>query len=153
MFTIALFSVYTFALVISSSAENPSNDKQYTIKGVDTTYTQHISTHDQCTVEINDQNEKTQMLTEGEIIKIKNKWFKVEDCRLNRAYVAPCGSKLFSQMRDLVCSYVANNSKKPSRQRRQSNDDLINLMDRTYYGLCCQSACTISELLQYCPPK
>jgi hypothetical protein len=102
-------------------------------------------------VELNDQHEKSNELTEGEIIQIKGKWYKVEDCRLNRAYVASCGSKLFRQMRNVVCSYVEQHhyGKKISK-RRQTTDDLINVIDRSYYGLCCKSACTVSELARYC---
>ncbi len=102
---------------------------------------------------MNDQGEKSNTITEGEIVKIQDKWFKLEDCRLNRAYVASCGSKLFRQMRDLVCSYVEQNYAKKMLKRRQTEDELINLMDRSYYGVCCTSACTISEFIHYCPSK
>jgi len=102
---------------------------------------------------LKDQGEKSNTITEGEIVEIQGKWFKLENCRLNRAYVASCGSKLFRQMRDFVCSYVEQSSAKKMLKRRQTDDELINLMDRSYYGLCCKSACTISEFIQYCPSK
>ena len=102
---------------------------------------------------MNDEEEHTSTLTEGEIVQIKMKWFKVEDCRLNRAYVASCGSKLFRQMRDVVWSYVAKHPGQRLLTRRQTADDLIDLIDRSYYGLCCKSACTIAELAQQCSSK
>jgi len=101
-------------------------------------------------VELNNENEKFDPISEGEIIKIKDKWFKVEDCRLNRAYIASCGSKLFRQMRDVVCSYVEQYHGEKILKRRQTADDLINVLDTSYYGICCKSACTIHELIQYC---
>jgi hypothetical protein len=103
-------------------------------------------------VEVHDQDEKLNTLSEGEIVKIKNKWFKVEDCRLNRAYLVACGSKFFFQVRDLVCSYVEQHYGRKIT-RRQTQDDLINVIDTSFYGVCCQSACTIAELVQYCPVK
>jgi hypothetical protein len=103
---------------------------------------------------LNDQENKSVQLTEGEIIQIKGKWYKIEDCRLNRAYIAACGSKLFRKMRDVVCSYVEHHHYgKKTIKRRQITDDLINVIDRSYYGNCCKSACTITELAQYCSPK
>lgn len=98
-------------------------------------------------------DEKLNSLSEGEIAKIKEKWFKVEDCRLNRAYVASCGSKLFRQMRDVVCSYVEQHYGKKVLKRREATEDLINLLDASYYNVCCKSACTVSDLVQYCPSK
>jgi hypothetical protein len=92
------------------------------------------------------------MLTEGELIKIKNKWFKVEECRLNRAYPVSCGSKLYYQLRDLACSFIEESYDNKVRVRRQT-DALINLLDKSYYNDCCESACTISDFLQYCPMK
>jgi hypothetical protein len=105
----------------------------------------------ECMVELNNQDEKSDPISEGEIVKIKEKWFKVEDCRLNRAYMALCGSRLFHQMRDLVCSYVDQHYGKKILKRRQTTDELISILDTSYYGICCKSACTISELIQYCP--
>ncbi len=107
----------------------------------------------QCTVEVNNEDEKSNSITEGEIVQIKGKWFKVEDCRLNRAYVVTCGSRLLRQMRDVVCSYVEQHYGKKILKRRQTTDDLINIIDKSYYGVCCKSACTIAELAQHCPSK
>lgn len=105
----------------------------------------------QCTVELNEQaNSDTEMLTEGEIVKVKDKWYKVEDCQLNRAYMMPCGSKLFRQMRELVCSLITQHEKKKIVKRQLTEEELINTIDRSYYGVCCRSACTIAELVQHC---
>lgn len=104
-------------------------------------------------VELNLEDEKSNTLSEGEIIKIKDKWFKVGDCRLNRAYIAPCGSKLFRQMRDVVCSYVEQHYGKKDIERREATEDLIKILDTSYYNVCCKSACTVSDLVQYCPSK
>jgi hypothetical protein len=105
----------------------------------------------QCSVELNEQSKKSKLLIDGEIIKIKNKWFKVEECRLNRAYTMPCGSKLFYQLRDLACSFVEQHNDNKTRVPQQTNDQLIQNLDRSYYSACCESACTIFEFLQYCP--
>ncbi len=104
----------------------------------------------QCSVEL---DEPSKILTEGEIIKIKNKWFKVEECRLNRAYPVSCGSKLYYQLRDLACSFVEETFDKKIRVRRQTKDALIHYLDKSYNNICCESACTISEFVQYCPTK
>ncbi|CAF0734635.1 unnamed protein product [Rotaria sp. Silwood1] len=127
--------------------------KQYTIKNVGATYTQRISNHGQCTIELKNHGDKSTAITEGEIVKIKNKWFKVEDCRLNRAYIVTCGSQLFLRLHNLVCSYVEQHYDKKLLKKRQTEDDLINIIDRSYYSECCKSACTVSELIQYCPLK
>ncbi|CAF3303571.1 unnamed protein product [Rotaria sp. Silwood2] len=92
------------------------------------------------------------MLSEGEIIKIKGKWFKVEGCRLNRAYPVACGSKLFYQLRDLSCSFIEENpNNKKVHGHQQTKNDLINLLDQSYYNACCESACTVYEFIQSCP--
>jgi hypothetical protein len=98
-------------------------------------------------------NERYKILNEGELIKIKNKWFKVHECQLNRAYFVSCDSKLFYQLRDLACSIAEENSRDKIRVRRQTKDHLIQLLDRSYSNVCCKSACTISEFLQYCPTE
>lgn len=105
----------------------------------------------QCTVEINDGEPTHSYLTEGEIVVLKDKWFKVENCRLNRAYMAPCGSRLFHQMVDFVCAFTGQHSEQKIYKRDLSHEDLISIIDKTYFDLCCRSACTVAELLQYCP--
>lgn len=101
---------------------------------------------------MDDDNGKFHRLTEGEIVPIQRKWYKVEDCRLNRAYVTTCGSALFYHMLDVICPYVNDHSygTKSLFKRRQVNDDLVSVLDKSYYGVCCQSACTITELARYC---
>ncbi|CAF3325167.1 unnamed protein product [Rotaria socialis] len=157
MFTTSLCLVCCLSLVISTAtdlkdSEKNVDGKQYTLKSVGTTYTQRVSNHGQCTVELNGNGGKQNILTEGEIIKIKNKWFKAEDCRLNRAYMVSCGSQLLRQILNIVCSYAEQSydSNKVSK-RQQTEDGLINIIDKSYYRECCNSACTVSELIQYCP--
>jgi hypothetical protein len=104
----------------------------------------------QCAVELNEQVEQTPMITEGEIVKIKEKWFKVEDCRLNRAYMMSCRSKLYRQMRELVCSLIGQNEMRRIVKRQLIDDELTDTIDNAYYAVCCRSACTISELVQSC---
>jgi hypothetical protein len=82
---------------------------------------------------------------------MKNKWYKVEECRLNRAYPVPCNSKLFYQLRDLTCSIAHENNNPKIHLRRQTNDLLIDLFGKSSQSACCESACTITEFLQYCP--
>jgi len=104
----------------------------------------------QCSVELNG---KSKLLSEGEVIKIKQKWFKVEECRLNRAYRVPCGSKLFYRLRDLACSFVEGTNDKTIHVRRQTKNELIHFLDKSDYNICCENACTIAEFIQYCPEK
>ncbi|CAF0946794.1 unnamed protein product [Rotaria sordida] len=153
MFTnlLILASCYSLIGCLSidpSSSKKYIDGKQYTIKNVGGTYTQRISDDGICTVEL---NEESKILNEGEIIKIKNKWFKVEGCQLNRAYPVACGSKLFYQLRDLSCSFIEQNHNKKIDTHRQIHNDLIEYLDRTYYNDCCESACTVSEFIQSCP--
>lgn len=103
-----------------------------------------------CTVQINGQSK---ILSEGEITKIKNKWFKVEECRLNRAYPVPCGSKLYYQLRDLACSIYEQNHDKNVKIREEAKDELTHALGRSYSDICCESACTVSEFIQACPTK
>ncbi|CAF1021625.1 unnamed protein product [Adineta steineri] len=152
MFNTLLFLVCCCSLVGSSLIDPVSNKKhidgtQYTIKSVSTKYKQHVSDQGECSIEL---KERPKFLVEGEIIKIKNKWFKVEECRLNRAYRASCGSRLFYQLRDLACAFVEQNQDNQINTRREVTNMFI---DESSYDVCCESACTISELLQYCPTK
>ncbi|CAF3102662.1 unnamed protein product [Rotaria sp. Silwood2] len=108
MFTTLLILASCYSLIGSLSIDPSSNKRyidgtQYTINNIDTTYTQRVSHDGLCSVQL---YEESKMLSEGEIIKIKGKWFKVEGCRLNRAYPVACGSKLFYQLRDLSCSFI-----------------------------------------------
>ena len=104
----------------------------------------------QCSVEIEDEEPSHSFLTEGEIVRIQDKWFKVENCRLNRAYMAPCGSKLFDQMLDFICVITGHQEERKVYKRDLSDDDLISAIDKSYFDHCCTNACTVAELLQYC---
>lgn len=103
---------------------------------------------------MNGKDEKKTTLIEGELVRIKNKWFKVEDCRLNRAYMVSCSSPLLSQMLNIVCSYVEPSyESKTSKQQQQVPYGLLSIRHKPYYNQCCESACTVNELIQYCPLK
>ena len=91
-------------------------------------------------------NDESKIFSEGEVIKIKTKWYKVEGCRLNRAYPVACGSKLFYQLRDLTCSLVHENQEYRGPVQRRAD----NVRAELSKSPCCESACTIAEFLQYC---
>ena len=101
-------------------------------------------------MELEQPGEPLKIIAEGEIVKIKGKWFKVEHCRLNRAYMMPCHSRLFQQTIQIVCTIVGNVSKHKITKRQTLNDELTYGVDEFLYDDCCRSACTISELFQYC---
>ena len=86
-------------------------------------------------------------------MKIKSKWYKVENCRLDRAYLVPCGSKLFYQLRDLACAVADQTTDSKLRMRRQTKDALMDLLNQSYHHACCESACTISNFIQTCARK
>lgn len=101
-------------------------------------------------MELDDDDLEHSFLTEGEIVRIKDKWFKVENCRLNRAYMASCGSKLWYQILDFICVITGQQEQRKIYKRDLSDDDLINAIDRSYFDVCCRNACTVAELLQHC---
>ncbi|UJR13497.1 hypothetical protein I4U23_000511 [Adineta vaga] len=150
MFSTFLLLVCCCSLSGSFAIDSTSKQKyidgtQYTIKSVNITYNQQ-----QCSVELRDQSKQ---LTEGEVIKLKNKFFKVEECRLNRAYRAPCGSRLFNQLRNLVCSTAEQNHQQHIQRRQQTNNEPNYFLNRSGYNYCCESACTIAEFVQYCSSR
>ncbi|CAF3514436.1 unnamed protein product, partial [Rotaria socialis] len=139
----------------SISVDSNSNQKyidgsQYTIQSVGAIYIQRISDQGLCSIQLNDQSNT---LGEGEIIKIKSKWFKVEECRLNQAYPAMCGSKLFYRLRDLACSLADHAHNNNIHEKRQTKEEPTESLDQSYYNFCCESACTVSEFLQSCPTE
>ncbi|CAF1110738.1 unnamed protein product [Rotaria sp. Silwood1] len=154
MFTTLLILACCHSLIGSLSIDGSLTQKyidgtQYTIKNIGATYTQHVSNDGLCRVKLDNESK---MLNEGEIIKIKNKWFKVEECQLNRAYPVECGSKLFYQLRDLSCSFIEeHNHDKKNLHQQQTTNHLMELLDRSYYNACCRTACTIYEFIQSCP--
>ncbi|CAF1431953.1 unnamed protein product [Rotaria magnacalcarata] len=152
--TIILFTFCWLSIGSISINSNPNqkyiDGSQYTIKSVGAIYIQRISDHGLCSIQLKDQS-KT--LSEGEIIKIKNKWFKVEECRLNRAYPVSCRSKLFYRLRDLACSLAEHAHNNNMHEKRQTKEDPMEILDQSYYNFCCESACTVSEFLQSCPTQ
>ncbi|CAF0875774.1 unnamed protein product [Adineta ricciae] len=131
--------------LVGSLAINPTHTDgmQYLIKSVNITYNQRISDHNQCSVELQD---RPKHLVEGQVVKLKSKFFKVEECRLNRAYRAPCGSRLFFQLQNLVCA----TAKQTLHQRQVTNYEPINFLQSSGSSECCETACTIAEFFQYC---
>ena len=106
---------------------------------------------DQCRVEVNGH----QWLDESQLIQVKNRWFKVEDCRLNRAYAVTCGSKLFDRLRFIACSIMDQIVDAPTigrRWRRNTQIDAARL-EPSKENLCCEKACTMADLVQYCPVR
>lgn len=98
--------------------------------------------------------EGTKLLAEGELVKVKSKWYKVENCQLNRAYPIACGSELLYQIRDLACSLVESKSSFKLLLRRQiQRDETSSQADGLLNNACCASACTLAELVQSCPTK
>lgn len=83
-------------------------------------------------------------LQEGDIINIKGKLHKVEDCELHRAYHA-CGTHILIMI-NIVCQAVEQ-EKKISINKRLPRFVKQKLLTEA----CCQSLCTISEMTRYCP--
>ncbi len=83
-------------------------------------------------------------LQEGDIINIKGKLYKVEDCELHRAYHA-CGTHILIMI-NIVCQAVEQEKKIAVNKRfpRFVKQKLLT-------EACCQSLCTISEMTRYCP--
>ncbi|CAF0998627.1 unnamed protein product [Adineta ricciae] len=144
MFSSLLIFVCCTSLV-GSLAINPTytDGMQYLLKSVNITYSQRISDHNQCSVELQD---RPKHLVEGQVVKLKTKFFKVEECRLNRAYRAPCGSRLFFQLQNLVCA----TAKQTLHRRQVTSYEPIDFLQRSGSSECCESACTIAEFFQHC---
>ena len=85
------------------------------------------------------------LLKEGEIISIKLKLYKVEDCKLQRAYHV-CGPHLWFMI-DIVCEAIEldDGAKRFKKNVRRFTQQKL-LIDT-----CCLSVCTISEMALYCP--
>ncbi|CAF1042090.1 unnamed protein product [Adineta steineri] len=97
------------------------------------------SANDNCTVEYDGH-----LLEEGQTIEIKGKFYKVEDCALHRAYHA-CGTSLL-QMVSIACDAVQNQKYKiPSKRVRK------HLRQTLLTEACCETICTVAEMVRYCP--
>ena len=82
---------------------------------------------------------------EGEDVTINRKLYKVEDCRLQRAYQA-CGTHLWFML-NIVCEAVQAQKSKTNRAslyRRFTQEELFS-------DACCLKICTIAEMTRYCP--
>jgi hypothetical protein len=84
------------------------------------------------------------LLKDGEVIAIKLKLYKVEDCQLQRAYHV-CGPYLWFMI-DIVCKALEldDGAKRFKKYvRRFTQQKLLS-------EACCLTACTISEMALFC---
>jgi hypothetical protein len=94
---------------------------------------------DNCVVKFRGQN-----LHEGDTMDVKGKYYKVEDCQLQRAYHA-CGTHIIVML-NIVCEAVERHKKIPSNERFSRF-----IRQKLLTEACCQSLCTVSEMTRYCP--
>ena len=94
---------------------------------------------DNCTVKHGEN-----LLKEGEIISIKSKLYKVEDCKLQRAYHL-CGIYILNMV-SFVCRAIAEDQERTSVKKNVRRFTQKKLLIDT----CCLSVCTISEMARYC---
>ena len=85
------------------------------------------------------------ILKEEETILIHTKLYKVENCRLQRAYHS-CGTDLWFMI-NIVCGAIESDKE----------DNVSNLRARRFtrqkllVEACCLNACTVREMTRYCP--
>jgi len=84
------------------------------------------------------------ILSESETIKIGKKIYKVENCRLERAYQT-CRQTLW-HMLYVVCSAIDDRKKTLFSQRQRRF-----VVEKLLTEACCQQACTVSEMTGFCP--
>ena len=77
-------------------------------------------------------------------MEVKGKIFKVEQCKLHRAFNA-CGKNLLGMI-NLVCSSFQRNEQKRKEVRTRRS-----VRPKVLTDACCESLCTISEMTRYCP--
>ncbi|CAF2639057.1 unnamed protein product [Rotaria sp. Silwood2] len=87
----------------------------------------------------------TYLLKEGEKIIIRGKFYKVEDCHLQRAYQV-CGPDLWYII-NIVCEAIDLNKEKAKRDNRIRKFVQQKLLTEA----CCESSCTVVEMSRYCP--
>jgi len=97
------------------------------------------SKEDNCVVKHNGQK-----LNEGDIIDIKGKFYKVEDCELHRAYHA-CGTHIIFII-NIVCQAIEQHKLTPAKKRFTRF-----VQQKLLTEACCQNLCTVSEMTRYCP--
>lgn len=98
-----------------------------------------LSSKENCSVEHNGQK-----LTEGDVIDVQRKLYKVEDCELHRAFHA-CGTDILYII-NIVCQAVEQHKITSSKQRYTRF-----VKQKLLTEACCQSFCTVSEMTRYCP--
>jgi hypothetical protein len=97
------------------------------------------SKDDNCVVKHNGQ-----ILTEGDVIDVKGKFYKVEDCGLHRAYHA-CGTHIIFII-NIVCQAIEQHKLTPTKKRFTRF-----VQQKLLTEACCQNLCTVSEMTRYCP--
>ena len=85
-----------------------------------------------------------QQLKEGDVVDVRGKLYKVEECELHRAYHA-CGTHILFII-NIVCQAVEKQKMNPTKQRFSRF-----VKQKLLTEACCQSLCTVSEMTRYCP--
>lgn len=85
-----------------------------------------------------------QQLNEGDVVDVRGKLYKVEECELHRAYHA-CGTHILFII-NIVCQAVEKQKMNPAKQRFSRF-----VKQKLLTEACCQSLCTVSEMTRYCP--
>jgi hypothetical protein len=85
------------------------------------------------------------LLSEGEKVTIQGKFYKVEDCQLQRTYQT-CGTHLWFMI-NIVCEAVG-----PLRDRETIESRARRFVEQKLLSeACCENACTVTEMTRYCP--
>ncbi len=85
------------------------------------------------------------LLKEGREVSINGKLYKVEDCKLQRAFHG-CGTHLWFML-SIVCDGIKLQKEKDkyrNRIRRFTQEKLLS-------EACCEHSCTVTEISRYCP--
>lgn len=119
------------------------------VKSTGITYRQRIQ-GEHCFVEHNGE-----LLAEMSVIQIRKRYYRVEDCSLERVFHA-CGPNLI-YMLNIVCRVVeqdqqggrdAFNGKR--HLYRDSSENPMEKYPRTITESCCENLCNVAELTRYC---
>lgn len=109
-----------------------------TIDRIDGKESSNSSVNVNCTVKHKDRD-----LKEGEEITIDHRLYRVEECRLQRAYQT-CGTHLWFVL-NIVCQAIEQQKTKVNnRFRRFVRQKLLS-------EACCENPCTVAEMSRYCP--
>jgi hypothetical protein len=87
------------------------------------------------------------LLNEGEKVIIQGKFYKVEDCQLQRTYQT-CGTHLWFMI-NIVCQAIELQKQKTGWQGRARRFVEQKLLTEA----CCENSCTVSEMTRYCPEE